>query len=57
LGKTACTNNLAGAMRIGTYAFIAFLFLTLAACDTVGSAQGGGSENGAGGRVRMGVPF
>jgi hypothetical protein len=29
----------------------------LAGCDTSGSVNGGGSENGSHGRVQIGVPF
>jgi hypothetical protein len=37
---------------------LCFLLFGLAACsDANGSAQGGGSENGGGGRIRVGVPF
>lgn len=33
------------------------LVLSLAACETHGSVSGGGSDNGGGGRVKIGLPF
>ena len=38
-------------------AVLAVILGMLAACGTSGSAQGGASENGGGGRIRIGVPF
>jgi hypothetical protein len=33
------------------------LVLSLAACEARGSVSGGGTDNGGGGRVKIGVPF
>lgn len=33
------------------------LVLTLAACEAHGSVAGGATENGGGGRVKIGLPF
>jgi hypothetical protein len=45
-------------MRFAARLFFAFGFLALAGCSDVnGGAQGGGSEYGSGGHVRVGVPF
>ena len=45
-------------MRLITSIALAFFVLALAACtDANGSAQGGGSEYGSHGHVKVGVPF
>jgi hypothetical protein len=33
------------------------LVLSLAACEAHGSVAGGGTDNGGGGRVKIGLPF
>jgi hypothetical protein len=36
---------------------LAIIVSALAACGTTGSAQGGATDNGAHGRVKIGIPF
>ncbi len=38
-------------------AILAILLLICAGCDTNGAVQGGGTNNGGYGRVKIGVPF
>lgn len=38
-------------------AVLTLILATLAGCGTGGSAQGGASENGGGGRIKIGFPF
>jgi len=41
-----------------TIILLSFLLsVALAACDTTRRVEGGASDNGGGGRVRIGVPF
>ena len=41
------------------FAFLMFLAVAMlvSACGTTGSVQGRGSENGGGGRAKVGLPF
>jgi hypothetical protein len=45
--------------RLGVIArsIVAIVLLTLAACDSSRAVQGGASNHGAGGRVKLGLPF
>ncbi len=36
---------------------LALLVIGLAACESSGSARGGGSENGQHARIKLGLPF
>jgi hypothetical protein len=38
-------------------ALIGLMLVALAACEGMGSAQGGASDGGAHGRIKTGVPF
>jgi hypothetical protein len=38
-------------------ALVALLLVALSACEGMGSAQGGASDHGRHGRIKMGVPF
>jgi hypothetical protein len=44
-------------MRFMRLALLALIFGALAACGTSGSAQGGATNGGGGGRIKIGVPF
>ncbi len=44
-------------MRFMRLALLAMIFGALAACGTSGWAQGGATENGGGGRIKIGLPF
>jgi hypothetical protein len=44
-------------MRFPATLILILTLLTLAACGTTETAQGGGSEDRAGGRIKVGVPF
>jgi hypothetical protein len=43
--------------RLVSLALMLGLVIGLSACGTTGSMQGHASENGAGGRIRLGLPF
>ncbi len=44
-------------MHIITRLLLALILLVIAACDTTGSAQGGGTGNTGRGQIKIGVPF
>ena len=45
------------AMRLMVFVLLMIGLLAGAGCDGKGSAQGGGSENGNHGHVKLGIPF
>ena len=47
----------AGTLWIFPLALVVLMLVSLAACEGMGSAQGGASDGGAHGRIKMGVPF
>jgi hypothetical protein len=44
-------------MRFMRLALLALVVGALAACGTSGSAQGGATNSGGGGRIKIGLPF
>jgi hypothetical protein len=44
-------------MRFMRLALLAMIFGALAACGSSGSAQGGATDDGGGGRIKLGFPF
>lgn len=46
-----------GTMRFMRLALLAMVVGALAACGTSGSAQGGATNSGGGGRIKIGLPF
>jgi len=44
-------------MRLMVFVLLMIGLLAGAGCDGKGSAQGGGSENGNHGHVKLGIPF
>jgi hypothetical protein len=52
------TSTRDGTMRFMRLALLAtIIFGALAACGTSGSAQGGATDSGGGGRIKLGFPF
>jgi hypothetical protein len=44
-------------MRMTVLTLLAIILAGLSACDTTRSAQGGATDNGAGGRIKIGFPL